>query len=458
MKIIVLGAGQVGASIAEALSKEGNDITVVDTDKERLNEMQNHIDLRTVHGYASHPSVLTRAGAGDADMVVALTNSDEVNIVACQVCHSIFHTPMKIARVRETEYVSYPEMFESEHMPIDVIISPEQLVTNHIRRLIEYSGALQVMDFAHGKAQLVAVIADDQGPLIGHQLRELHDLMPPGVDTRVAAIFRNNKPVFPEGNMVLKEGDLVFFLAAKKHIHTIMKTLRQSEKPANKIILAGGGNVGFYLAKALEKNHSVKIIESNKKRATYIAEELDKALVIKGDCTSEELLLEENIEKTDIFCALTNDDQANLLSALMAKKMGAKKVLTLINKHNYAQLIEHGTIDIAISPHHITIGGLLAHVRKGNMARVHSLRQGAAEAIEVVVRGDSSTSKVIGKQIQNINLPPGTTIGGLIRQDKVLMAHRNVVIQNEDHLILFVTDKRNINDIERLLQVSPSYL
>lgn len=458
MKIIVLGAGQVGASIAEYLSREGNDITVVDTDSERLTEMQNRIDLRTIHGNASYPSVLTRAGANDADMVVALTNSDEINMVACQVCHSIFHTPIKIARVREAEYVSYPQMFESEHMPIDVIISPEQLVTNHIQRLIEYTGALQVMDFAHGKAQLITIVADEQCPLIGHQLRELHDLMPEKVDTRVAAIFRENTAVFPAGDTVILENDMVFFLAAKKHIKSIMSFLKQNEKPVNKIILAGGGNIGFNLAKALESNHSVKIIENNKKRARHIAEELDRALVIKGDCTSEELLTEENIDQADIFCALTNDDQANLLSAMMAKKLNAKKVLTLINKHNYAQLIEQGTIDIAISPHQITIGGLLAHVRKGNMARVHSLRQGAAEAIEVIIYGDSSTSKVIGKQIQNINLPPGTTIGGIVRNDKVLMAHRDVILEHEDHMILFVTDKRNINDIERLLQVSPSYL
>ncbi len=458
MKIIVLGAGQVGASIAEHLSKEGNDITVVDTDAERLTDMQNRLDLRTIHGNASYPSVLIRAGANDADMVVALTNSDEINMVACQVCYSLFHTPMKIARVREAEYVSYPEMFESEHLPIDVIISPEQLVTNHIQRLIEYTGALQVMDFAHGKAQLVSVVAEREGPLIGHQLRELSDLMPKDVDTRVAAIFRDNKAVFPEGDTVIQKGDMVFFLAAKKHIRTIMNILRQSEQPANKIILAGGGNIGFNLARALESDHSVKIFELDKRRVKYIAEELNKALVIKGDCTSEELLHEENIDQTDVFCALTNDDQANLLSALMAKKMGARKVITLINKHNYARLIEQGTIDIAISPQHITIGGLLAHVRKGNMARVHSLREGAAEAIEVVVRGDASSSKVIGKQIQHINLPPGTTIGGIIRGKKVLMAHRDVVIRNEDHLILFVTDKRNINDIERLLQVSPFYL
>lgn len=458
MKILVLGAGQVGASIAEHLSKEGNDVTIVDTDLEKLMDMQNRLDLRAVHGNASHPGVLTRAGAEDVDMVVALTNSDEINMVACQVCHSIFHTPLKIARVRQSEYLDYPELFNADHLPIDVFISPERLVTEHIRRLIDYPGALQVMDFAHGKAQLVAIAADNEGPLIGHQLREIHNYMPDGVDARVAAIFRDNKPISPDGDTVIKINDMVFFFAAKKDIKLVMRTLRHTDKPVKKVILAGGGNIGFSLAKMLEQNHSIKVIEGNKKRSRFIAEELTKALVIKGDCTSEEILFEENIDQCDIFCAITNDDQTNLLSALMAKKMGADKVLTLISKHNYAQLLERDQIDIAISPQHITIGGLLVHVRKGNMVRIHSLRNGAAEAIEVVVHGDATTSKVIGKQLQEINLPPGTTIGGIIRGEKVIIAHRDVLVEHEDHVILFVTDKRNINDVERLFHVSPTFM
>ena len=458
MKILVLGAGQVGSSIAEHLSKEQNDVTVVDTDLEKLMDMQNRLDLRGVHGNASHPGVLTRAGADDADMVVALTNSDEINMVACQVCHSIFHTPLKIARVRQSEYLDFPELFNDNHLPIDVFISPERLVTEHIRRLIDYPGALQVMDFAQGIAQLVAIVADNEGPLIGHQLREIHNYMPEGVDARVAAIFRDNKPISPDGDTVIKINDMVFFFAAKKDIKSVMKTLRHTDKPVKKVILAGGGNIGFSLAKMLEQNHSIKVIEGNKKRARFIAEELTKALVIKGDCTSEEILFEENIDQCDIFCAVTNDDQTNLLAALMAKKMGADKVLTLISKHNYAQLLERNQIDIAISPQHITIGGLLVHVRKGNMARIHSLRNGAAEAIEVVVHGDATTSKVIGKQLKDINLPPGTTIGGIIRGKKVIIAHRDVMVEHEDHIILFVTDKRNINDVERLFHVSPTFM
>jgi trk system potassium uptake protein TrkA len=458
MKILILGAGQVGSSIAEHLAKENNDITVVDTDLEKLIDMQNRLDLRGVHGNASHPSVLMRAGAEDVDMVVALTNSDEINMVACQVCHSIFHTPIKIARVRQSEYLDYPELFDNDHLPIDVFISPERLVTEHIRRLIDYPGALQVMDFAQGIAQLVAIVADDEGPLIGHQLREIHNYMPEDVDARVAAIFRDNKPISPDGDTVIKINDMVFFFAAKKDIRAVMKTLRHTDRPVKKVILAGGGNIGFALAKMLEDDHSIKVIEGNKKRSRFIAEELTKALVIKGDCTSEEILFEENVDQCDIFCAVTNDDQTNLLAALMAKKMGADKVLTLISKHNYAQLLERDQIDIAISPQHITIGGLLVHVRKGNMARIHSLRNGAAEAIEVVVHGDASTSKVIGKQLKDINLPPGTTIGGIIRGKQVIIAHREVLVEHEDHIILFVTDKRNINDVERLFHVSPTFM
>ena len=256
----------------------------------------------------------------------------------------------------------------------------------------------------------------------------------------------------------VKAGDLVFVLAAKKHIKKMMEQWYKGEKPANKIIIAGGGNIGFNLAKALERDHSVKIIEYNKDRSRFIAEELTKALVIRGDCTSEEILHEENINHADIFCALTNDDQANLLAALLAKKLGAKKVMTLINKQSYAQLIEKDTIDIAVSPQHITMGGILAHVRGDYTARVHSLRQGAAEAIEVEVKGDVNSSKVVGKLVQNINLPLGCTIGGIVRNNKVIMAHRNLVIEHLDHIIMFVTDKRNINDLKRLFEVDASFL
>jgi len=458
MKIIILGAGQVGSSIVKHLAGEGNDISVVDIDAKLLNELQMDTDIRTVHGHASHPSVLIRAGAADADMVVALTSSDEVNMVACQVCYSLFNTPIKIARIREAEYANHPEMFEHEHVPIDFHISPEQLVTKYIHGLIEYEGALQVMEFAHGKAQLVTIEVVKNGPLVDQQLREFKNVLPDGVDARIAAVFRDKKAIEPIGDTVLRLGDLVFVLAAKKHTRKIMEAWHKTIQPNYKIMIAGGGHVGFNLAKSLELDHSVKVIEYDKKRSIYIAEELNKALVIRGDCTSESLLIEESIANTDVFCALTNDDQANLLSALLAKKLGAKKVMTLINKTNYSELIEKDTIDITISPQHITIGGILAHVRGDFTARVHSLLDGAAEALEIKVAGDSSTSNVIGHKIQNLTLPSGCSIGGIIRDGEVLMAHREEVIKNADHLIIFVTNKRHINDLKILFEVDASYL
>ena len=458
MKIIILGAGQVGSSIAKHLEKENNDISVVDIDVNLLNELQLDMDIRTVHGHASHPSVLIRAGAADADMVVALTSSDEVNMVACQVCYSLFNTPTKIARIREAEYANHPEMFEHEHVPIDFHISPEQLVTKHIHGLIEYEGALQVMEFAQGRAQLVTIEVVKNGPLVDQQLREFHRILPEGADARVAALFRDGKAIEPVGDTVLRLGDLVFILAAKKHIRKIMEAWHKTTQPNYKIMIAGGGHVGFNLAKALEQEHSVKVIEYGKERSAHIAEELNKALVIRGDCTSENILREENIAGTDIFCALTNDDHSNLLSALLAKKLGAKKVITLINKTNYSELIEKDTIDIVISPQHITIGGILAHVRGDFTARVHSLLDGDAEALEIKVAGDSATSHVNGHKIRNLVLPAGCTIGGIIRDGEVLMAHQHEIIKNADHLIIFVTNTKNVNDLKILFEVDASYL
>lgn len=457
MKIIILGAGQVGSSVAINLVSEANDITVIDTDMECLQALQDRLDLRTVCGQASHPEVLKRAGAEDADMILAVTNSDETNMVACQIAHVLFHTPTKIARVRATEYLNFPQLFKENAFPIDVLISPDQAVTDYIQRLIEYPGALQVLDFAHGKVRLVAVRVHYGGLLLGRELRALREHMP-GIQTRVAAIFRRDKPIIPEGNTVIEVDDEVFFIAAQKDIRAVMGELRRLDQPFKRIIIAGGGNIGKRLAKALEHDYQVKVIEHNPQRARHLSEELEKATVLLGDATDEDLLLEENIEATDVFCALTNDDEDNILSGMLAKRLGARKVMALINRSAYVDLVESGTIDIAISPHQAMIGSLLAHVRRGDVAVVHSLRRGAAEAIEAIAHGDRKSSRVVGRAIQDIKLPPGTNIGAIVRQGEVLVAHHDTVIEAEDHVILFLVDKTRVRDVERLFQVSATFL
>ncbi|MFD2191073.1 Trk system potassium transporter TrkA [Pistricoccus aurantiacus] len=456
MKIIILGAGQVGGTLAEHLAHEENDITVVDTDGQRLRDLHNRLDIRTVSGKASYPMTLRQAGCEDADMLIAVTNSDEVNMIACQVAHTLFRTPTKIARVRATAYLTRKGLFAHEAIPIDVLISPEQVVTDHIRRLIEYPGALQVLEFAGGQAQLVAVKAFYGGPLVGQELGFLRRHMP-NIDTRVAAIYRRNRPIIPRGDTVIEADDEVFFIAARRDIRAVMSELRRLDRDFRRIVIAGGGNIGERLAENLEHSHQVKIIEHSIERCSTLADRLDRTVVLHGSATSKQLLLEENIEDCDIFCALTNDDEVNIMSSMLAKRLGAKKVLTLINNAAYVDLVQGGEIDIAISPQQATIGGLLTHVRRGDIVNVHSLRRGAAEAIEAIAHGDAQSSRVVGRAIGAIDLPSGTTIGAIVRDKEVLIAHDDVMVESGDHVILFVIDKRRIRDVERLFQVGLTF-
>jgi trk system potassium uptake protein TrkA len=457
MKIIILGAGQVGTTVAHNLASEANDITVVDHNGPLLREMQDRLDIRTVQGQASHPDILAQAGADDADMVIAVTNSDETNMVACQTAWTLFHTPTKIARVRAPEYLKHPALFSQGALPIDVLISPEQLVTDYILRLIEHPGALQVLDFAGGRVRLVAVRAYYGGPLVGHELRDLNQHLN-GQEARVAAIYRKGRAIEPHGSTVLEADDEVFFLAATDNIPAVMKELRRAENPFRRLIFAGGGNIGRRLAAAVEERYRVKVIEHNPERARRVAEHLRHTIVLQGDAADEDLLREENIEDTDVFCAVTNDDEANILSAMLAKRLGARKVMSLINRAAYVDLVQSGAVDIAISPQHATIGSLLTHVRRGDVVMVHSLRRGAAEAIEAIAHGDETSSKVVGRMVQEIKLPEGATIGAIVRGDEVIMAHHDTRIESEDHVILFLMDKRRIGEVERLFQVGVTFI
>lgn len=457
MKIIILGAGQVGGSLAAELASEANDITVVDTDTGRLRALSDRLDIRTVQGRGSLPTVMRQAGADDADMLIAVTSSDETNMIACQVAYTLFRTPTKIARIRESAYLVRGQLFQNEAIPIDVLISPEQAVTTYIKRLIQHPGALQVLDFAEGKVQLVAVRAYYGGPLVGQELRYLRQHMP-GVETRVAAIFRRDRPITPQGDTIIEADDEVFFIAASQDIRAVMSELRRVEKRNKTIMIAGGGNIGERLAEATESSYRVKIIENTRVRADYLSENLEQAIVLYGSASDRELLVDENIEEVDIFIAVTNDDEANIMSSMLAKRLGARRVMALINNPAYVDLVQGGQIDIAISPSQATIGTLLAHVRRGDIVNVHSLRRGAAEAIEVVAHGDARSSKVVGKAINEIKLPPGTTIGAVVRKEEVLIARDTTVIESDDHVILFVVDKKHIRDVERLFQVGLTFL
>ena len=458
MKIIILGAGQVGGTLAEHLADEQNDITVVDERAATLKRLQERLDIRTVLGNGAHPSTLMSAGANDADMLIAVTDSDEINMLACSVAFTLFRTPTKISRVRSTDYLSeHAALFKSGAIPVDVIIGPEQLVTRNIEQLIANPGSLQVLDFADGRIRLVAVKAVAGGPIVGRELQEIREHMP-RVDTRVAAIFRRlGDPIIPEGSTVVEPDDEVFFIAAREHIRDVTAELRDVDKPYHRIMIAGGGNIGATLAGRLEKQYQVKVIERSYDRCRTLSDLLEGSIVLHGSGNEPMLLRQENIENTDVFCALTDNDESNIMMSMLAKRLGAKKVITLITNSAYADLIGE-EIDIAISPQQITISSLLAHVRRGDISAVHSLRRGAAEAIELTAHGDARSSKVVGQRLDALKLPSSVTVGAILRGDDVLIAHGNIVVEANDHVILFLTDRTQISAVEKLFAVGFGFI
>jgi trk system potassium uptake protein TrkA len=472
LRIVILGAGQVGSSVAESLVSEANDITVVDLDAERLKRLQDRLDLRTIVGNAAHPAVLEKAGARDADMILAVTMSDETNMVACKLAATMFNIPTKIARIRSADYLSHPEIFSPQNFSVDSAICPEQVLTDYIDKLLEFPEALQVLEFADGRVSLVAVKAFHGGPLVGHAISHLRSHMPQ-IDARVAAIFRQDRPIIPQGDTVVEAGDEVFFIADTRNIRGVLRELRRMDKPVKRVMIGGGGNIGRRLAQQIEHRYDVKLIEYSKANAERLAATLDKTLVLAGDVTDEELLEEENIGDMDVYCALTNDDENNIMSSLLARRMGVRKVIALINRTSYVNLVQSGQIDIAISPAQATIGTLLARVRRGDCVAVHSLRRGAAEALELVAHGDTRSSRVVGRRIEELDLPKGATIGAIVRrrvreaarpegrtlyEDEVIMAHHDIVVEPDDHVIVFVVNKRIVPKVEKLFQVNVGFI
>jgi trk system potassium uptake protein TrkA len=475
MKILILGAGQVGASVAEALSSEANDITIVDQDREALAKLSEHLDVRTLAGNAAYPSVLRDAGIEDTEMLVAVTQSDQTNLVACKIARNLFHVPTRIARLRSPDFLD-PELLSDQNFAVDYAICPEQEITDYITKLIAFPEALQVLEFARGLVTLVGVRANPGGLLVGKPIATMREHLPAVVDARIAAIFREHQAVDPDGKTVIEPGDEVFVLAATAHIRPVLKELRRMLEPVRRVMIAGGGNIGARVAAALEDKYEVKLIERDTQRAAMIAARLSKTVVLHGEATDENLLAQENIDETGMFMALTNDDEDNIMGASLAKRLGCKRVLALINRRAYAELVQGGPVDIGLSPAQVSIGSLLTHVRRGDVARVHSLRRGAAEALELVANGDSTNSKVVGRRIDELPQLPGVSIGALVRRgsdaelvvkagflvdavrDRVIIPHHDTVIESGDHVIVFCTRKRQVAAVEKLFQVSAGFL
>jgi trk system potassium uptake protein TrkA len=461
VNIIIFGAGRVGESVAESLVSEQNDITVIDQDPARVRALEERLDLRGVVGNGIQPSVLAEAGAKDADMLIACAALDESNLVVCKIAHDVFQVPTTIARLRSPEFEEGSELLGKGGFAVDHVICPEESVMRYIHQLIDYPEALQVLEFADGRASLIAVRATAGSALVGHTIGEFRALFPQA-EMRVVALYRLDAEMDPEPHTRILPGDEVFILAAGDKIRLVLQALHARDKPVQRLMIAGGGKVGLRLARSLVGQCQVKIIEASAKRCEYLASQLPSStLVLHGDCTDEALLEDENVADMDLFLALTSDDEDNIMAAMLAKRLGARRVLALINRRAYAEMLQGSTIDIAVSPAQTVIGELLAHVRRGEVVAVHSLRRGAAEALEGVARGDVRTSRLVGRRVEEIRLPPGVRLGAIVRGEgdeaQVLMPHHDTVVQTDDHLIIFIPHKRLVREVEKLFQVSATF-
>ncbi|WXU00699.1 MAG: Trk system potassium uptake protein TrkA [Catillopecten margaritatus gill symbiont] len=451
MKILILGAGQVGASLAKYLSKDDeNEITIVDKDSSSLSSLARHLDIKTICGYGSYPNILEEAQVRETDIIIAVTRSDEGNILACQIAHTLYKVGKKIARIRTSEYLNH-DGFEAI-TPIDFVITPEGLVTKFIKRMVEEPGAEQVFEFENGLVQLVETKAHAGTPIVGHPIKDLHKHLPK-TQMRIVSIYRNGQAIPAYGDTMIKNGDRVYFVTKKDSISQVLKEFRRLDRPYKNIVIAGGGLIGLNLAKFLEKEHRVHVIELNEQRTEEIADKLKNTVVLHGSASDEDLLKEEGIENTDLFLALTDSDEINVLSSILAKRLGAHKTIALVKRNIYEDLAtQNDYVDIVISPDQITTSGILSHIRRGDTMMVHSLRKGRAEAIEVIVHGDKDHSDVVGKSIEQIDLPKGVVIGSIVRGEEVIMASRTLVIQEFDHVVLVLSDITKVHQVEELFE------
>ncbi len=438
MKVIVCGAGQVGYNIARHLSGEHNDVTVIDQSPDLVKRINDNLDVHGLVGFASQPDVLEVAGAADADMIIAVTFADEVNMVACQVAHSLFNVPTKIARVRAQSYLRsiWRDLFSRDNMPIDVIISPEMEVARSAKRRLEVPGAFDMIPFGDDKLRLIGVRLSDDCPIIDTPLRQLTELFP-DLNIVVVGIDRAGQLLVPTGDDQMLAGDEIFFIADREHVSRALSLFGHEEKEARRVIIVGGGNIGLFLAESLERDNPavrVKIVELNRERAEYVAEQLGRAVVINGDALDSEILIEANAANTETVVAVADDDEVNILASLLAKRYGCQRAVTLINNSGYGPLLASLGIDAVVNPRASTVSTILQHVRRGRIRAVHSLRDGMAEVIEAEAL---ETSPLVGVPLREVKLPAGVIIGGVLRVDRVIIPRGDTIIQVNDRVVIF---------------------
>lgn len=453
MRIIICGAGQVGYHIAAYLSNDENNVTLIDLNADLISEINNELDVNGIVGHASNPDVLSAAGANDADMIIAVTMSDEVNMVACQAAHSLFGVPKKIARIREQSYLNpaWSNLFSRAHMPIDVIISPEIVIAEDIYQRLSVPGTTTVIPLADEKIHVIGMICDEDCPIIRTPLKQLSSLFS-DLSFEVLAVHRNNKSIIPWGEDELFEGDEVFFAVDTKHLARAMSTFGQEGREARRIVIMGGGGVGYGLARLLrEKAYGtqIKIIERNENRAKFLSEQLEDVIILNGDGLDKDLLYEAGADTAETFVAVTDDDENNILGSLLAKQYGCQRVMTLVNNNAYSPLVGPLGVDAMISPRSTIAANVTQHVRRGRIRGVYSLREGFAEIIEAEV---TESSPVVNKALEDIKIPDGMKIGAILRKDEVLMPRGDQVLKSGDFVVLLATRKA-VKQIEKLFAV-----
>lgn len=457
MKIIICGAGQVGYGIAERLSQEDNDVSVIDTSATLISAITEALDVRGYVGHGAHPDVLSRAGADQADMIIAVTLYDEINIVACEVAHALFNVPTKIARIRDQSYLrpEYADLFSRDHMPIDVTISPEVEVGKMVLRRIAFPGATDVVRFANDTISMLAIECTDDCPVLNTPLNQLSQLFPDLVATVVGIYSRGNLRVASSSEQ-LQAGDLAYVICQREHARRTLALFGHEEQEARRIIIAGGGNIGQFVASSIRENAvntRLKLIEHDRDRAVAIAEMLPDLIVLNGSALDQKILRQADIQDAELFVTLTNNDQTNILSAVMAKQMGCRSSLVLLNNTSFHDMVDSVGIDAHINPRAVTISRVLQHVRKGRIRSVYAVQRGSAEVIE----GEAmETSPLVGRQLRDLDLPDGIRIGAILRNSKVIQPDGNTRIQARDRVVLFAT-AASVRSVEQLFRVSIQY-